>query len=182
MGSDIKTCSFFAVTFIVAFVGQQACAQTAEGERRRLQDEALAAAAGPEFQRTGYAAVGPSAAARRSKLAQGSGSFAPQPYQPSRSKLETTQHQEKQQSPNQLAQRPAASPSMIDLSGRPPGAPNRYEWLNQGHYSAALEARSLRIFPWASQEEERQKWMAMQEQQLIANEINRTKPLIYPAR
>jgi hypothetical protein len=46
---------------------------------------------------------------------------------------------------------------MLDLSGRPPGAPNAYEGLNEGQYSAVLEARSLRMFPWASQEEERQK-------------------------
>jgi hypothetical protein len=70
----------------------------------------------------------------------------------------------------------------MDLSGRSPGDPNAYTWLNDGQYSAVVEARALRMFPWASQEEERQKWMAMQEQQSIANEINRTKPLIYPTR
>jgi len=181
MGSDIKICSFFAITFLVAFVGQQADAQTAQGELRRLQGEALAAAAGPEFQRTGYATMGPSARARGFKRPQTSGPFAPQPYQSSRNELAQSQ-QPQQQASNQPAQRLAASPSMVDLSGRPPGAPNPYEWLSEGHYSAVLEARSRRIFPWASQEEERQKWMAMQEQQSIANEINRTKPLIYPAR
>jgi hypothetical protein len=62
------------------------------------------------------------------------------------------------------------------------GAPTSNGWLNEGAYSPTLEARSRRIFPWVSQEEERQKWMAMQEQQLIANGINRTKPLSYPAQ
>jgi hypothetical protein len=31
-----------------------------------------------------------------------------------------------------------------------------------------------------TQESERQQWMADQEQRAIANEINRTKPLLYP--
>jgi hypothetical protein len=48
-----------------------------------------------------------------------------------------------------------------------------------GAYSPKLEARSHRMFPWASQESERQQWMADQEQRAIANDINRTKPLFY---
>jgi hypothetical protein len=50
-----------------------------------------------------------------------------------------------------------------------------------GAYSPQLEARSRRIFPWASQEQKRQQWMADQEQRAIANDINRTKPQFYPA-
>jgi hypothetical protein len=49
-----------------------------------------------------------------------------------------------------------------------------------GAYSPQLEARSLRMFPWASQEQQRQQWMADQEQRAIANDINRSKSLLYP--
>jgi hypothetical protein len=136
MGRIIEFCLSASTTLVLAFIGPQGHAQTAQGEHRRLQDEEMAAI------------VGSSAPGRA----------------------------------QQASQRPAVSSSMIDLSGRPPGSPNPYQLLNEGAYSPALEARSLRIFPWASQEEERQKWMAAQEQRLIANEINRTKPLIYPAR
>ena len=69
------------------------------------------------------------------------------------------------------------TPSSLNLSGDdnvrvPPPDP--------GAYTRQLEARSLRMFPSGSQEQERQQWMAAQEQQAIANEINRTKPLLYP--
>jgi hypothetical protein len=70
------------------------------------------------------------------------------------------------------------TPSTHNLSGNdymqePPPDP--------GAYSPQLEARAFRMFPSISQEQERQQWMADQEQRAIANEINRTKPLLYPA-
>jgi len=40
--------------------------------------------------------------------------------------------------------------------------------------------RSHRIFPDGQNESARQQWIVAQKQQAIANEINRTKPLIYP--
>jgi hypothetical protein len=51
-----------------------------------------------------------------------------------------------------------------------------------GAYSPQLEARSLRIFGQGNvaNEPRRQQWMADQEQQAIANEINRSKALLYP--
>jgi len=45
-------------------------------------------------------------------------------------------------------------------------------------YNSALEERSRGIFP--HDEERRLLWMADQEHLAIANEINRTKPLLYP--
>ncbi len=77
------------------------------------------------------------------------------------------------------------SPTMIDLSGtdaylaRAPVNKEGYRSRGPG-YSSALEERSRGIFPWISQEEQRQRWMAEQEQRAIANEINRTKSLPYP--
>jgi hypothetical protein len=69
------------------------------------------------------------------------------------------------------------TPSSLNLSG------NDYIRSPQpdpGAYSPQIEARSLRMFTSSSQEQERQQWMAEQEQRAIANEINRTKPLQYP--
>jgi hypothetical protein len=69
------------------------------------------------------------------------------------------------------------TPSSLNLSGDDEiRAPEPY----LGAYSPQLEARSRRMFPSGSQEQERQQWMADQEQRAIANEINRTKPLQYP--
>jgi hypothetical protein len=78
------------------------------------------------------------------------------------------------------ATRSRSSPSLIDLSQLPPGyVPPSYK-PDPGAYSAKLEARSLRMFPW--DEQERQKWMAEQERREIANEINSSKPLLFPIR
>jgi hypothetical protein len=49
-----------------------------------------------------------------------------------------------------------------------------------GSYAPILEARSRRIFTGSHQESARQRWMAEQEQRMIENEINRSKPLLYP--
>jgi hypothetical protein len=48
-----------------------------------------------------------------------------------------------------------------------------------GAYSPQLEARSRKIFPWMSQEAQRQQWMADQERRAIEIEISRTRPLLY---
>ncbi len=120
--------------------------------------------------------------------AKASGPFPPQPYQRSRSAL-------------QAAVQPAPPASGAVRSGQPqatdvtnadqavlPGqfnASGQYLGPQQpdpGAYSPQLEARSRRMFPGVSEERERQQWMADQEQRAIANEINRTKPLLYPVR
>jgi hypothetical protein len=44
-----------------------------------------------------------------------------------------------------------------------------------------LEYRSRRIFPDQQNEPARQQWIVAQKQQAIANEINRSKTLLYPA-
>jgi hypothetical protein len=51
-----------------------------------------------------------------------------------------------------------------------------------GAFSPVLEARSRAMFGYGNvnSERQRQQWMAEQEQQAIANDINRSKPLIYP--
>jgi hypothetical protein len=49
-----------------------------------------------------------------------------------------------------------------------------------GAYSPEIEMRAMRMFPWSRQGQQREQWMADQEQRAIANEINRTKPLVYP--
>jgi len=80
----------------------------------------------------------------------------------------------------------ANSTSMIDWTDgdgyRPAKAPaSKEDYRSEGPgYNSALEARSRQIFPWMSQESQRQQWMADQEQRAIANEINKTKPLLYP--
>jgi hypothetical protein len=51
---------------------------------------------------------------------------------------------------------------------------------DSGAYSPQIEARAWRMFPSADQKEERERWMAEQEQRAIANDINSTKPLMYP--
>jgi hypothetical protein len=43
-----------------------------------------------------------------------------------------------------------------------------------------LEYRSRRIFPDFQNEPARQQWIVAQKQRAIANDINRTKPLMYP--
>lgn len=66
-----------------------------------------------------------------------------------------------------------------------PGA-NQKSWSDQqaegdqNGYGVELEKRSRAIYPDVGHEAERQQWMAAQKQRAIANDINRTKPLIYP--
>jgi hypothetical protein len=75
------------------------------------------------------------------------------------------------------------SPSLVDLGGTRPRGAGAYVSPYADvptNYSAQLEARSMRIFPLPSQEPQRQQWMADQEQKGIENEINRSKPLLYP--
>jgi hypothetical protein len=47
------------------------------------------------------------------------------------------------------------------------------------NYGSELEARAQKIFG-LGQTREREEWMADQKQRAIENEINRTKPLVYP--
>jgi hypothetical protein len=71
------------------------------------------------------------------------------------------------------------SPSLVDLSQLPPGyVPPPYQ-PDPGAYSSKLEARSFKIFGY-SREEERQRWMAEQEEREIADQINASKPLLFP--
>jgi hypothetical protein len=73
------------------------------------------------------------------------------------------------------------SPSLVDLGGRRPRGAYVSPYADvPTNYSAQLEARSMKIFPSPSQEPQRQQWMADQEQKSIENEINRSKPLIFP--
>jgi hypothetical protein len=51
---------------------------------------------------------------------------------------------------------------------------------DQNGFGVELEKRSRAIYPDIGHEAERQQWMAAQKQRAIANDINRTKPLIYP--
>jgi uncharacterized protein len=74
-----------------------------------------------------------------------------------------------------------SSPSLVDLGGMRPRGAYVSPYANvPTNYSAQLEARSMRIFPSPSQEPQRQQWMADQEQKAIENEINRSKPLLFP--
>jgi hypothetical protein len=69
------------------------------------------------------------------------------------------------------------TPSTLNLSGSDElSDPAPYV----GAYSPQIEARANRMFPSISQQQEREQWKADQEQRAIANEINRTKPLMYP--
>jgi hypothetical protein len=154
----------------IVFLTSEAKAQQADF--RRTQDAALAAAAGPEFcQRgpcPGFADVAKlsrstSPIAPKPKT---SGPFPPQPYQHSRSQLQ------------------AAAPAEQHRPGGDPWA-QAYEDANnpaKTNYGAQLEARANAIFGAnnVATQQARQLWMADQEQRAIANEINRTKPLIYP--
>ena len=86
------------------------------------------------------------------------------------------------------AQPPAPHVADVTQADQPPQF-NKFD--SGGHYLGArepdkteygplLEARSRKIFPLNTQEAERQQWMADQEQRAIANDINRSKALIYP--
>ena len=158
---------------------------------RQSQDAVMAAAAGPEFQRTGFATVGLGAADRR-KLDDVNYAVTRQPptrpaYDPgSRAAFDRAARGGKPLYDLRTLTKPAALPQKSNFGTTPStlnfsGSDNvREAQPDPGAYSAQIEARGLRIFPWASQEQERQQWMADQEQRAIANEINRTQPLLYP--
>jgi hypothetical protein len=159
---------------------QQANLSQAQGQQaifRQTQDAAMAAAAGPEFcQRgpcPGFADVAalhrsmPSKAPKPAGQPKASGPFPPQPYQSSRSELQAA------------AQRGDDAPGTVE----------RHEYqspIYRGKLTPAqgLEKRSYAIFPRAAldpdENAKREQWMADQEQRAIANDINRTKPLLYP--
>jgi hypothetical protein len=138
---------------------------------RQTQDAAMATAAGPEFCQQGPCPGFENVAAlHRSMMssktpkpvdkAKASGPFPPQPYQPSRSELQAAAQ----------AQQPRSSGGAVRVDDDATG------------YSPQLEARANAIFGKGNvgNESARQRWMADQEQRAIANEINRTKPLLYP--
>jgi hypothetical protein len=63
-----------------------------------------------------------------------------------------------------------------DNIGPPPG---RLATPPDTNYGPQLEARAQKMFGLGSTRE-KEEWMADQEQRAIANEINRSKPLLYP--
>jgi hypothetical protein len=77
---------------------------------------------------------------------------------------------------------PAQAGSMVDLSSEGSNVPVRAYPPPAGAYSPKLYQRGVQMFPWASQSEQRERWMAEQEQRDIANGINAAAPLIFPAR
>jgi hypothetical protein len=190
----IITLSLAVLTTPVVVLSPQAKAQQAnlsQAQRqqaifRQTQDAAMAAAAGPEFCRRGpcpgFADVAAlhrsmfSKAPRPAGQAKASGPFPPQPYQSSRSELRASAQPQSEgdaYQPPPLKTNIGKTPSSLNLSG---DENVRAPRPDPGAYSPQLEARSLRMFP--DDEAKRQQWMADQEQR--ANEINRTKPLLYP--
>jgi hypothetical protein len=146
-------------------------AQRQQAIFRQTQDAAMAAAAGPEFCQRGpcpgfenvvalHRSMMSSKAPKPVGKAKASGPFPPQPYQPSRSELQTAAQ----------AQQRRSSGGAVRVDDDATG------------YSPQLEARANAIFGKGNvgNESARQRWMADHEQQAIANEINRTKPLLYP--
>jgi hypothetical protein len=69
------------------------------------------------------------------------------------------------------------SPSALDISGEPPGT-RRVVREEGDTYDPVLRRRALELYP--SDRQARLLWMAAQEQQAIQNQINNSKPLIYP--
>jgi hypothetical protein len=159
----------------------------AKAQQATQTEAARAAAAGPEFCPRGpcpgfadVVALQRSISPKAPKPAgqPKAGPFPPQPYQPSRSELQAaarTQGEGDAYQPPPLKTNIGKTPSSLNLSGDDNvRVPQPY----LGAYSPQLEARSSRIFP--DDEAKRQQWMADQEQRAIANDINRTKPLLYP--
>jgi hypothetical protein len=115
------------------------------------------------------------------------GQFPPQPYQHSQ-KIELPAAVQTSPPPSQAVRtgQPQAfdvtevdqvsQPYQFDTNGHYLGA----QQPDPGAYSPQLEARSRKIFPDVGREPERQQWMADQEQRAIANDINRSKALLYP--
>jgi hypothetical protein len=148
----------------------------------RMQDPAMAAA-GPEFCPRGPCPGSEQVAALQRSISQKGPKpeaapkpalFPPNPYQ-------SAMTQPKNDGDKYVSQIPKTNigktPSSLNLSG---DDKVRAPQPDPGAYGAQIEARSRQMFPWISQEQERQRWMAEQEQQAIANDINNTKPLVYP--
>jgi hypothetical protein len=172
MGRIIIICLAVLTMQVVVFTTLAKAQQTGPIEA------AMAAAAGPEFcPRTpcpGFVlkrSVSPTVPKPAGQPK--TGPFPPQPYQSSRSEPRASA----QTDLPSLKTNVGKTPSSLNLSGDDKVRAPR---PNLGAYSPQLEARSLRMFPYGSQEQERQQWMADQEQRGIANDINRTKPLLYP--
>lgn len=120
------------------------------------------------------------ASQQRTDPAKTSTRWPPNPYQPSRSEIEAKARAQEQAAIRAARQ---VSPSLVDLSdGRHREAPPETRII----VDPQLDARSRSIFPRAAydadQEALRMQWIVDHEQQATANEINRTKPLQFPAR
>jgi hypothetical protein len=129
-----------------------------------LSPQAKAQQATPTFQRTGFAIVG---AAKRPN------SWGPvTDAQPTGQATRTVEPPARQ-----------VSPSFIDLSD---GHGSQPPPVVKIVVDPQLDARSRVIFPRAAydadQEALRMQWIVEHEQRAVANDINRTKPLVYPAR
>jgi hypothetical protein len=129
----------------------------------------------------------PTEAARAAAPKRAAGPFPPQPYHSSRSGFPAAAQPP---APTNAAVR-TDKPHVADVT-QADQAPQFNKFDSGGHYLGAqepdkteygqlLEARSRKIFPLNTQEAERQQWMPDQEQRAIANDINRSKALLYPA-
>jgi hypothetical protein len=169
----IITFSAVLVTSAIVFLTSDAKAQQADF--RRTQGAAMTTAAGPEFcQRGPCHGLADVAKLSRSTSPiapkpKTSGPFPPQPYQHSRSQLQAAAPAEQQ--------RPGGDPWAQAFEDAHSTTPRTKFDPNTDD---ELEYRSRRIFSDFQNEPARQQWIAVQKQQAIANEINRTKPLIYP--
>jgi hypothetical protein len=161
--------------------------ETKAQQQLTLTEAARAAAAGPEFCprspcpgfeniRSGrsVSSTPPKPSVQAAKV---SGPLPPQPYQPSRDELNSRAVRTGQpQAADVTEGDQAAYPGHFDAHGHSLAA----RQPDLGEYSPQLEARSRKIFTTSMQEAKRQQWMADQEQRAIANDINRSKPLMYP--
>jgi hypothetical protein len=183
MGRMIAIALAVLVTAIM-FLSPVAKAQQADF--RQAQDAAMAAAGGPDFQRTGLASVG--IVAHPLQRQQASGPFPPQPYQHSRIELQPAA----QTSPPPI--QTGRTAQVADVAEADQKYKKRYDAVKaavgdflvteddiRSGYDPLLIARSYARFGHGVAENPaRQQWMADQEQRAIANDINRTKPLVYP--
>jgi hypothetical protein len=162
MGRIISLSLAVLMTPMVVLSPEAKAQQASDG----LKMPQWAGAVGPEFcprgPCPGFADVAAlhRSAPKKAGQAKASGQFPPQPYQPSRSELQ----------PVAQAQQRGSSGGAVRVDDDATG------------YSPQLKARANAIFGKGNvgNESARQRWMADQEQRAIANEINRTKPLLYP--
>jgi len=183
MGTIIITLSLAVLITPLVVLSPEAKAQQAT-----QTEAARAATAGPEFcprgPCPGFADV---VALQRSMPPKApkpagqpkAGPFPPQPYQPSRSELQAAAQSKSEGdayvSPP-LKTNIGKTPSSLNLSGSDYASPEPPK-VDLGYTPQAVERARL-MFPGDTQRQ--YQWLADQEQRAIANEINRTKPLVYP--